>query len=130
MSDTVDKAGTQFRVLNRRKGPAVWVSLSITQNQIQQANCKCVKGPRALIDRKLYKKYMQDELLNYPNLTVKQGSVADIIINKNEHSSRNTEGHYGHVTGIKLESGEEILTRHLVITTGTFLSGEIHVGTI
>ncbi|KAF3935711.1 hypothetical protein ABW19_dt0208299 [Dactylella cylindrospora] len=105
----VDKAGSQFRILNRRKGPAVW-------------------GPRALIDRKLYKKFMQAELSNYPNLTVKEGAVADIIIDKNAGFVQDGEGHYGQASGIKLESGEEIYTKHIVITTGTFLSGEIHIG--
>ncbi|EPS40693.1 hypothetical protein H072_5428 [Dactylellina haptotyla CBS 200.50] len=105
----VDKAGSQFRILNRRKGPAVW-------------------GPRALIDRKLYKRYMQAELANYPNLTLKEGSVVDVIIDKNEGFQQDGDGHYGQVTGIKLESGEEIYTKHIVITTGTFLSGEIHIG--
>ncbi|KAF3925626.1 hypothetical protein ABW21_db0206616 [Orbilia brochopaga] len=105
----VDKAGSQFRILNRRKGPAVW-------------------GPRAMIDRKLYKKYMQAELSAYPNLTVKEGSVADIIIDKSPNFLPNGDGHYGQVTGIKLESGEEVYTRHIVVTTGTFLSGEIHIG--
>ncbi|KAK6349753.1 Mitochondrial Translation Optimization [Orbilia brochopaga] len=105
----VDKAGSQFRILNRRKGPAVW-------------------GPRAMIDRKLYKKYMQAELTAYPNLTVKEGSVADIIIDKSPGFLPNGDGHYGQVTGIKLESGEEVYTRHIVVTTGTFLSGEIHIG--
>ncbi|KAK6534651.1 Mitochondrial Translation Optimization [Arthrobotrys megalospora] len=105
----VDKAGSQFRVLNRKKGPAVW-------------------GPRALIDRKLYKKHMQAELSNYPNLTVKEGSVADIVIDKNESFAQDSDGHYGQVTGVQLESGEVIFTRHIVITTGTFLSGEIHIG--
>ena len=52
-----DKAGIQFRVLNRKKGPAVW-------------------GPRAQIDRKLYKKHMHEEMMAYPGLTVKEGKVA------------------------------------------------------
>lgn len=71
---------------------------------------------------------MQAELANYPNLTLKEGSVADIIIDRNQDFSPDTSGRYGQVTGIKLESGEEIYTKHIVITTGTFLSGEIHVG--
>ncbi|KAF3925106.1 hypothetical protein AA313_de0209897 [Arthrobotrys entomopaga] len=105
----VDRAGSQFKILNRRKGSAVW-------------------GPRALIDRKLYKKYMQEELANYQNLTLKEGSVADIIIDKNEGFAPDGDGNYGRVTGIKLQSGEVIYTNHIVITTGTFLSGEIHIG--
>ncbi|EWC45131.1 hypothetical protein DRE_06270 [Drechslerella stenobrocha 248] len=105
----VDKAGSQFRVLNRKKGPAVW-------------------GPRAMIDRKLYRRFMQAELSDYPNLTLKEGSVADIIIDRNAGFVPDGDGHFGQVTGIKLESGEEIYTRNIVITTGTFLSGEIHIG--
>ncbi|KAI9826234.1 MAG: hypothetical protein M1819_007401 [Sarea resinae] len=102
----VDKAGVQFRVLNRKKGPAVW-------------------GPRAQIDRSLYKKYMREELVGYRNLTVVEGSVADIVVQK-DHS--NDEGRLGRITGVKLETGEIIDTNHVVITTGTFLGGEIHIG--
>jgi tRNA uridine 5-carboxymethylaminomethyl modification enzyme len=103
----VDKAGTQFRVLNRKKGPAVW-------------------GPRAQIDRSLYKKYMQDEMLNYEGLSVVEGSVADIIVDQTQEEG--TKGRYGKITGVRLESGEIIPTGNVVITTGTFLGGEIHIG--
>ncbi|KAH0555766.1 hypothetical protein GP486_006291 [Trichoglossum hirsutum] len=104
----VDKAGVQFRVLNKKKGPAVW-------------------GPRAQIDRKLYKRYMQEELLSYPNLSIVQGSVADIVVDR-ESSDQPSEGRYGRITGVRLESGEVIPTNHVVITAGTFLGGEIHIG--
>ncbi|KAL7270485.1 Mitochondrial Translation Optimization [Rhizina undulata] len=105
-----DKAGIQFRVLNRSKGPAVW-------------------GPRAQIDRKLYKKYMQEELASYPNLEIVQGSVADVVMDKQQDGLMlDPEGHYGRITGVRLESGEVIKTKHVVITTGTFLGGEIHIG--
>ncbi|RPB16102.1 GIDA-domain-containing protein [Morchella conica CCBAS932] len=105
-----DKAGIQFRVLNRSKGPAVW-------------------GPRAQIDRVLYKKYMQDELNSYPNLEIVQGSVADIVVNQAPNGLHlDEEGHYGKIQGIKLESGEIIKAKNVVITTGTFLGGEIHIG--
>ncbi|KAI8940846.1 hypothetical protein NX059_002107 [Plenodomus lindquistii] len=103
----VDKAGVQFRVLNRKKGPAVW-------------------GPRAQIDRSLYKKYMKEEILGYQGLSVVPGSVADIIVDKSEEAQR--EGRYGKITGVRLESGEVIMTENVVITTGTFLGGEIHIG--
>jgi tRNA uridine 5-carboxymethylaminomethyl modification enzyme len=103
----VDKAGTQFRVLNRKKGPAVW-------------------GPRAQIDRSLYKKYMQEEMLNYEGLSVVEGSVADIIVDQTQEEG--TKGRYGKITGVRLESGEIIPTGNVVITTGTFLGGEIHIG--
>jgi tRNA uridine 5-carboxymethylaminomethyl modification enzyme len=103
----VDKAGTQFRVLNRKKGPAVW-------------------GPRAQIDRSLYKRYMQEEMLNYEGLSVVEGSVADIIVDQTQEEG--TKGKYGKITGVRLESGEIIPTGNVVITTGTFLGGEIHIG--
>ncbi|KAE8447366.1 hypothetical protein EG329_010780 [Mollisiaceae sp. DMI_Dod_QoI] len=100
----IDKAGVQFKVLNRKKGPAVW-------------------GPRAQIDRQLYKKHMREELTAYPNLSIVPGSVADIIVTP-EHGQ--TVG--GRITGVRLESGEIIPTNRVVITTGTFLGGEIHIG--
>jgi tRNA uridine 5-carboxymethylaminomethyl modification enzyme len=106
----IDKAGVQFRVLNRKKGPAVW-------------------GPRAQIDRELYKKLMQAELSTYPNLSIVQGSVADIVVQREfEEGEADTEGRQGKITGVRLESGEVIPTKHVVITTGTFLGGEIHIG--
>lgn len=112
----VDKAGINFRVLNRSKGPAVW-------------------GPRAQIDRVLYKKYMQDELSNYPNLELVEGKVGDIIIDRSDAARGITadgvsekEGLHGAIVGVKLESGEVIRTKRVVITTGTFLGGEIHIG--
>ncbi|KAH7386966.1 glucose inhibited division protein A-domain-containing protein [Phaeosphaeria sp. MPI-PUGE-AT-0046c] len=103
----VDKAGTQFRVLNRKKGPAVW-------------------GPRAQIDRALYKQHMREEMLNYPGLSVLEGSVADIIVDRTEEEG--VQGRYGKITGVRLESGDIIPTGNVVITTGTFLGGEIHIG--
>ncbi|QIW98598.1 hypothetical protein AMS68_004116 [Peltaster fructicola] len=102
-----DKAGVQFRVLNRRKGPAVW-------------------GPRAQIDRKLYKKHMREEMTSYPGLNVKEGKVADIIVDRSQDAQ--AEGRHGKITGVRLESGEIIPTANVVITTGTFLGGEIHIG--
>lgn len=102
-----DKAGIQFRMLNRKKGPAVW-------------------GPRAQIDRKLYKKHMNEEMMAYPGLTVKEGKVADIVVDRSPEASG--EGRHGKITGVRLESGEIIPTSNVVITTGTFLGGEIHVG--
>nr|OQO32157.1 hypothetical protein B0A51_00526 [Rachicladosporium sp. CCFEE 5018] len=102
-----DKAGVQFRMLNRKKGPAVW-------------------GPRAQIDRKLYKKHMSEEILSYPNLMVKEGKVADIVVDRSREST--VEGRHGKITGVRLESGEVINANSVVITTGTFLGGEIHIG--
>lgn len=102
-----DQAGVQFKVLNRKKGPAVW-------------------GPRAQIDRALYRKHMRAEMTQYPGLTVKEGRVADIIVDRSPEAA--AEGRHGKITGVRLESGEVITTKNVVITTGTFLGGEIHIG--
>jgi len=101
----VDKAGVQFRVLNKKKGPAVW-------------------GPRAQIDRSLYQQHMREEMLNYPGLNILEGKVADIVLQREELG----DGKTGKITGVRLESGEVIPTNNVVITTGTFLGGEIHIG--
>ncbi|KAL8361894.1 hypothetical protein RB601_007613 [Gaeumannomyces tritici] len=103
----VDRAGVQFKVLNRRKGPAVW-------------------GPRAQIDRELYKTHMRDALLGHPNLTVVLDSVADIVLGQAD--GPDARPGQGKITGVRLESGEELATGQVVITTGTFLGGEIHIG--
>jgi len=103
-----DKAGVQFRMLNRKKGPAVW-------------------GPRAQIDRDLYKKYMREEILSTPNLSVLEGKVADIIVSRDGIPVEDKVSQ-GKITGIRLEDGQMIPASHVVITTGTFLGGEIHIG--
>lgn len=93
-----DEAGIQFRLLNRRKGPAV-------------------RGPRAQIDRKLYRQAMCAELLHRtPNLTLVVGEAADLI------------ERYGAVQGLMLVDGNALSAAAVVITTGTFLRGVIHVG--
>ena len=97
MARVADKSGIQFRMLNRSKGPAVW-------------------GPRAQIDRKLYKVTMQDEIFNHDNLVVIADSVEDIAIDN------------GQVAGVIGKSGETYSTKAVVITTGTFLKGIIHRG--
>lgn len=102
----VDKAGIHFQILNRSRGPAVW-------------------GPRAQIDRKIYQREMQRELMNYPSLEIKEDAVADILI---DHSEISPNGLHGAVKGVVLESGQLISTKHVVITTGTFLSAELHIG--
>ena len=99
----VDKAGLQFRVLNRKKGPAVW-------------------GPRAQIDREIYKREMREEVLTTKGLGVVEGKVADIVITDCE------EGGKRRIVGVRLEGGEVLGCRKVVITTGTFLGGEIHIG--
>ncbi|KAI0395372.1 mitochondrial translation optimization protein [Xylariaceae sp. FL0594] len=103
----IDKAGVQFKVLNRSKGPAVW-------------------GPRAQIDRVLYQKHMREELLGYRNLSIIPGSVSDIVTSENV--AEPGSGAKSKITGVRLETGEVIPTSQVVITTGTFLGGEIHIG--
>ena len=99
----VDKAGIHFGVLNRKKGPAVW-------------------GPRAQIDRELYKKEMKAEILATRGLGVLEGKVADIV------TAPGIDGVQLKIVGIRLESGEVIDCEKVVVTTGTFLGGEIHIG--
>ncbi|KAJ3499616.1 hypothetical protein NLG97_g184 [Lecanicillium saksenae] len=105
-SRMIDKAGVQFHVLNRSKGPAVW-------------------GPRAQIDRKLYQKHMREELQSYPNLSIILDSVSDIVLST-EETGRNTQ--QPAIAGVRLDSGDIIPTKRVIITTGTFLGGEIHIG--
>ncbi|EIN06856.1 mitochondrial translation optimization protein [Punctularia strigosozonata HHB-11173 SS5] len=115
MGRVADKAGIQFQILNRSRGAAVW-------------------GPRAQIDRKLYKKHMQDTLKAYPNLDIRGGSVFDLVFEHEPPSSvtpgniSQPSGKWGKIAGVKLDSGEIISCSKVVICTGTFLSGEIHIG--
>lgn len=102
----VDKAGVNFTVLNRCKGPAVW-------------------GPRAQIDRKLYQKHMQDEITQTAGLHVLEAKVADIIT---EQDQALEPASHGSITGVRLEGGQIINAKSVVVTTGTFLGGEIHIG--
>ncbi len=97
MGRMADKSGIQFRLLNRSKGPAV-------------------RGPRAQIDRKLYREAMQAELADYPNLTLIEDGVEDLIVEGNQTSG---------VTGL---TGKSYRAASVVITTGTFLKGIIHRG--
>ncbi|XP_049291563.1 protein MTO1 homolog, mitochondrial [Anopheles funestus] len=96
-----DRSGVQYKVLNRRKGPAVW-------------------GPRAQIDRKLYKREVQQTLENTPNLTIIEASVEDIVLSRQSEQPQ--------LAGVKLADGRTIVANSLVITTGTFLRGQINIG--
>ncbi|BFZ18539.1 hypothetical protein BsWGS_21578 [Bradybaena similaris] len=100
-----DKSGVQYKVLNRRKGPAVW-------------------GLRAQIDRDLYKRHMQAEVLSTPNLTVRASAVEDLIIEE----SSDRDGHAVSCKGVVLDSGEVLSSKAVVLTTGTFLRGSINIG--
>ncbi|KAI0631425.1 glucose-inhibited division protein A subfamily [Trametes polyzona] len=105
-SRVTDAAGIQFQMLNRSKGAAVW-------------------SPRAQVDRKLYKKHMQEALDRYPNLDIRAGSVFDLVLGPPPISQDFARSE---VRGVKLDSGEVISCSQVVICTGTFLSGEIHIG--
>src|ERR1700754_42426 len=97
MGRVADRGGIQFRVLNRRKGPAV-------------------RGPRAQADRKLYAAAMQAAIQETANLSVIEGEADELIVAQ------------GRVTGIRLADGRELRAGAVVITTGTFLRGLIHLG--
>ena len=97
MGRAADAAGIQFRVLNRRKGPAV-------------------RGPRAQADRALYRAAIQGLLRETENLTIVEGEAADLAIRD------------GRVAGVVLADGREVGAGAVVVTTGTFLRGLIHIG--
>ncbi len=97
MGSVADRAGIQFRMLNRRKGPAV-------------------RGPRTQADRKLYRTAMQGALAELPNLSIVEGEVVDLLLADRR------------VTGIALASGAALGCGSMVLTTGTFLGGLIHIG--
>ncbi|MBN2135058.1 MAG: tRNA uridine-5-carboxymethylaminomethyl(34) synthesis enzyme MnmG [Acidobacteria bacterium] len=97
MGKAIDATGIQFRILNKKKGPAV-------------------QAPRAQADKEKYREYFIDLLEKTENLTLVFGEASDI----------NTEGNK--VTGITLASGETLIAEALIITTGTFMNGLIHIG--
>jgi len=97
MGRVADAAGIQFRMLNRRKGPAV-------------------RGPRAQADRKLYAAAMQAAIRETTNLSVIEGEADELVV-KNDR-----------VTGVRLVDGRKLSAGAVVITTGTFLRGLIHLG--
>jgi tRNA uridine 5-carboxymethylaminomethyl modification enzyme len=99
MARVADKAGIQFRLLNRRKGPAV-------------------QGPRAQADRGIYQKEMLAETERQKNLTIIEGEVTDFLLADKG------------IRGVELEGGEEIQASAVILTTGTFLRGVIHIGDV
>lgn len=99
MGRVADRAGIQFRLLNRRKGPAV-------------------QGPRAQADRKLYREAMLAETERQANLTIVEGEVTDLCISGTR------------VSGVVLNESVEIPTSSVVLTSGTFLRGVIHIGDV
>lgn len=98
MGRAIDRAGIQFRVLNLSRGPAV-------------------RGPRAQADRKLYRQAMREILEDQPNLTLRAAAVEDLLLDE-----------AGRVAGIRTGVGESLRAPAVVLTTGTFLNGLIHIG--
>ena len=98
MALAADDAGIQFRLLNKKKGPAV-------------------QGPRAQADRKLYQSSMSMRLLGIKGLHLVEGEVVDLLV----------DGY--RVCGVMLADGVELSAHSVVITSGTFLNGRIHIGT-
>ena len=96
MGRATDRASLHYRLLNRRKGAAV-------------------QGPRAQTDRALYKRAIRFFLSQYPALTIAEGAVIDIIVEKEA------------VSGVILADGSRFMARKVVLTTGTFLRGVIHI---
>lgn len=99
MGRIADKAGIQFRLLNRKKGPAV-------------------QGPRTQADRALYRSAMQNEFIGLDGLDIIESEVSDLMMEKEK------------VTGVILSDNTEIQARTVVLTTGTFLRGIIHIGNV
>ena len=97
MGEVADKSGIQFRLLNRSRGPAV-------------------RGPRTQSDRSLYKKFMQEKLVNYCNLSIFSDPVIKFNFVNND------------IIGFITQSGREIKSSKIILTTGTFLNGLIHIG--
>lgn len=97
MGRVADQAAIQFRLLNRRKGPAV-------------------QGPRTQADRAVYRDRMQSILSLQPNLTIVEGEVADLLVEADR------------VRGVRLADGSDLRAEAVVLTTGTFLNGVIHIG--
>jgi tRNA uridine 5-carboxymethylaminomethyl modification enzyme len=136
MGSVADEAGIHFRILNRRKGPAV-------------------RGPRAQMDRDLYKASMQSVMRNYPNLSLVEASVEDLLLEESkndktveslaplsaegllgnkstEHMNLSQDNHKARIRGVVVTKSDgtkvELQSRAVVITTGTFLRGVLMLG--
>lgn len=112
MGKVIDNAGIHYKMLNMRKGPAV-------------------RGPRAQADRDLYKSEMQTLLKSYPNLSILEASVEDLLLDYTSSSVliAGKERPAASIKGITTDTGGQVLAERVVITTGTFLRGMILLGT-
>ena len=97
MAGAADFSGLQFKTLNKSKGRSVW-------------------SPRAQTDKRIYERYVSNEISQNKKIEVVVGEVVSLVINK------------GNIEGVVLRSGEKLFCNAVVITCGTFLSGMIHVG--
>ena len=97
MGEIADKSGIQFRLLNKSRGPAV-------------------QGPRTQSDRSLYRKLMQEKLVNYCNLSIFSDPVISFFFEQNS------------ISGFITKSGKKVSCSKIILTTGTFLNGLIHIG--
>lgn len=88
-------------MLNRSKGSAVWVR-KIPLNIDADVSWTHLQGPRAQVDRKLYKRHMQDIIFNYPDLDVRAASVSDLVFDHQTASSSSGRSVWGTVTGVRL----------------------------
>lgn len=98
MAKAIDATGIQFKMLNTSKGPSVW-------------------APRAQAEKKQYQLFIKHELERTPNLSLRQDTVEDLVLENNR------------VLGLKTGRGFEFETNQIILTTGTFLSSIIHIGT-
>jgi len=98
MGRAIDRAGIQFRILNRSKGPAV-------------------RGPRAQADRKFYRQAVSALLAETPGLEIAEGAAEDLLLDRDNR-----------ISGVLLSDGRQCATGCVVLTTGTFLNGLIHIG--
>ena len=107
-----DASGIQFRMLNASKGPAV-------------------RGPRAQMDRRVYKREMQRELFSKgPALRIIDDTVSDLLLDSVRTSDQSASGYTHQVKGVVLGSGETLKSQSVIVTTGTFLNGVIHIGSM
>ncbi len=98
MGRVADSSGVQFRMLNRSKGPAMW-------------------SPRAQSDRLLYAQHIREDLETIPKLHLRQDSVVEILTSDQQL-----------ITGVETQSGQQIPCKSVILTSGTFLNGTIHIG--
>jgi tRNA uridine 5-carboxymethylaminomethyl modification enzyme len=106
MGQVTDAVGIQFRLLNTRRGPAVW-------------------SPRAQCDKKQYRVKMRQVLEQEPNLVIKQAEVIDLILESPARSGTDPEQR---VAGVQLLDGRSVGAEAVIVTTGTFLNGLVHIG--